>query len=154
MKKEIFIAIIIGLFFGLLITYGVYRTRLALTQNTTNLDQTEINPSPELLTDTSNITVFSPEDGLIQENKELTISGTSLPNSYVILFVNNEDYISTADDTGNFSFNVILENGSNVLKVHAIDENGTTTTVQRTVIVYQNSQTSTPSASPTARPNR
>lgn len=151
MKKEVLIAILIGLTFGLIITYGVYRMRLALTRDSTNVS-VETSPVPSPSTTATTISILHPEDGIIQAEKELTVTGTSTPDSYVVLFVNNEDYISTADQTGSFSFNVILNSGGNVLKVHAVSSDGTTTVLERTVIVQEltTSPSSTPSASPKA----
>lgn len=149
MKKEMFIAIFIGLTLGLIITYGVYRMRVAFLRGSDNVT-TSTTPDPSPTPDTTSLTIFSPEDGSIQTQKELTVSGTTLPNAYLVLFVNNEDYISTADQSGNFSFNVILEDGGNILKIHTIDGNGTTTTVQRTVIVQS---TATPAATASAKPS-
>lgn len=149
MKKEMFIAILIGLTLGLIITYGVYRMRLAFLRGSDNVTVSQA-PDPTPSTDATTLTIFSPEDGTIQTQKELTVSGTTVPDSYVILFVNNEDYISTADSTGNFSFNVILGDGGNILKIHTVDSNGTTTTVQRTVIVQT---TASPAATASAKPS-
>lgn len=148
MKKEIVIAILVGLIFGLIITYGIYRMRSALTRDSTTIT-VSASPIPSPSAQTATLTIFNPEDGIIQEQKELTVSGSAIPNSYVVLFVNNEDYISSADQTGNFSFNVILEDGGSILKIHSIDSSGTTTTLERTVIVQpKQAEPSTASAKP------
>lgn len=153
MKKEVLLAILIGFGLGLTITYGIYRLRTAFEDKPASIEQivnASPSPSPE---SRSVLSIHSPEDGSIQEEKSTTVAGTTIPNSVVVLFVNNQDYIQTTDASGNFSFEVALNDGSNVLITHVIDENGQTVTQERTVIVstlYSDDPTATPSAETTS----
>lgn len=136
MGKEVIAAIIVGLGLGLFITYGFYRVRTNLTETpVTDLSTPSAIPvesaSPTVLS------IHSPEDGFIQVEDSLTISGTTIPQSLVVVFVNEEDTITTADETGNFAVESPLEKGSNIISVHVIDENGETTVESRTVIVTE-----------------
>ena len=162
MKKEVVISVLIGLTLGLIITYGIYRMRTALTAPPESGD-IEATASPSPTPANNSLTVLSPLDGTIQTGTSLTVTGTAPPNSIVVLFVDEEDQITTADDSGNFSFIADLETGSNVLTVHTVDENGISTSVERVVIVNPGQlasptnaspaagTTATPSASPTNR---
>lgn len=136
MKKEILLAILIGLAFGLFITYGLYRVRKA-TQSAKTQPASTTAPaaSPSSDPDAALLTILNPEDNLVQEEDTTTVTGTTQPNAIVVLFVNQEEHISTADETGNFSFTVDLETGSSILTVHSIDENGKTTSATRTIVV-------------------
>lgn len=137
MKKEVIIAIVLGLLVGLIITYGIYRVRTTVShrKNETSIEKLAT-PAASLQEKTNaTITILSPEDGAILENKELQIAGSSTPDAHVILFVNNRDYISSADTTGAFSFEVTLEDGVNILTIHVVDQEGLTATTQRVVVV-------------------
>jgi len=136
MKKEVVIAILIGLSFGLIITYGLYRVRKAVT--TPNTSSTITAPTDATATPTpagAMLTILSPEDGHVQEENEVTVTGTATPDSIVVIFVNGEEFISSADASGSFSFTVALEEGSTILSVHAIDESGVGATQERVIIV-------------------
>ena len=136
MKKEVIVAILIGLSFGLIITYGLYRVRRAVTAPANNTTITT--PANDTATPTpagAMLTVLSPEDGRVQEEKEVTVTGTATPDSIVVLFVNGEEFISSSDSSGNFSFTVALEEGSTILSVHALDESGVGATEERVIVV-------------------
>lgn len=134
MKKEIIIAILVGLSMGLIITFGVYRVKSSITEApTTSLeDESEQN---EATTAPTILALHSPEDGTVQVEKELTVTGTTIPNSFIVLFVNDSDFISNTDESGNFSFQVELEDGANILRVHVLNEDGETTVEERLVVI-------------------
>lgn len=135
MRKEILIAIFVGLSMGLIITFGVYRVRTSLTDRpetdfvTTQTELSDATATPTVLA------LHSPEDGLIQTEQELTVTGTTIADSNIVLFVNNEDYISHSDESGNFSFRVTLSEGVNIIRVHVLDNAGTTSVEERLVVV-------------------
>ncbi len=134
MKKELLLAILIGLAVGLVIVFGFYRTRVMLTpkNQTTN---TEVSPTPEASSDLlSNLIVHSPLDESIQESENVTIAGTTNDNEFIVILVNDQDFVTTADDSGNFSISAKLEVGSNVIQVKSINEDGKVITKELTVI--------------------
>jgi hypothetical protein len=133
MKKEIIIAILLGLSLGLFITYGLYRTRNAADTNQTLTIEDTLNSSPEIEV-LSTLVLHSPEDESIVENPEVPIAGDTEPNNFVVIFVNEEEFITTADETGAFSISTELEAGSNVIIVYSIDEDGNQTIEERVVI--------------------
>jgi hypothetical protein len=135
MKKEILVAILIGLFFGLIVTYGIYRASQANTENQvadvleTNNQEQENNSNNAI----SNINIDTPEDESIVSDLRQTIAGTTLSNSFVIIYVNETPYITTADQAGAFSISADLSLGSNVIGVHTLNENGQETSTELTV---------------------
>lgn len=134
MKKEVLIAIMIGLSMGLIITYGVYRVKTAVVAPpVTDLEQAAT-PSAEAVVPTV-ISLSSPEDGLVLSENEVRVAGTTIPEAYVVIFTNNTDTITTADSSGNFSSTVSLEDGSNVIRVHVVNSQGETTIAERLVVV-------------------
>lgn len=137
MKKEVILAILIGLGMGLFITYGVYRVKSSITSpQITDLDEAT-EASPTTTATPALIAIHNPEHGRVQAESTTTVTGTTTENSYVVLFINNDDYISTSDETGNFSFEVELEDGVNYITVHVVKHDGTTATDERIVIVSE-----------------
>lgn len=135
MKKEVFLAIFIGLSFGLLITYGVYQARLSLNNPEPKPSlEAELSPTPEG-ENTGKLAIFSPDDESVQKDTSLSVTGSTLPNNYVVIFVNDDETITTADESGNFSVEVTLEDGSNIITAYTLDEDGNSTKEIRTVIV-------------------
>lgn len=155
MRKEVIIAIVIGLSLGLLITYGVY---------TASRDVASDSPlsSPSLKTADSTPTVEStelvistPVDESIQKEKAVTIAGTTIGESFVVILINGKENITTADADGNFSSKAELQPGSNLIQVVALTAEGKKLTQERTVILATDEpseQTSTPSASAKPKP--
>ncbi len=148
MKKEVGVAIFIGLVFGIIITIGLYRARMStISRNNQSL---ETSPSPEPSGQTSSLIIDSPEDESIQGTKSITVAGTTTPNAYVVVFINDQDFFTTADNTGHFSVAADLESGSNVVTVHSVDEDGQATIEERTVIYSTVSLEESPAASSAA----
>lgn len=134
MKKEVLVAILVGLSMGLIITFGVYRVRNSIAEApATNLVETT-EETQETVVPTM-LALHSPEDGIVQVEKELTVTGTTTPNSFVVLFINDTDFISDADESGNFSFKAELEDGANIIRVHVLDNEGSTIVEERLVVV-------------------
>jgi hypothetical protein len=135
MKKELLLAIVIGLTFGLIITYGIYRARMTLSQPPRTAQSS---PTPTASPDSensANLRIVSPNDESVQSDKAITVAGASLPGSHVVIFINDTEHLTTADTSGNFSIQGTLEAGSNIITIHALDENGKVTVQERTVIL-------------------
>lgn len=153
MKKEIIIAILLGLSLGLFITYGLYRSR-----NAGNNDQSQnignnltATPTTEIL---STLVLHSPEDESIVSEPTVTIAGDTEPSNFVVILVNEKETITTADESGAFSISAQLETGSNVIVVYSLDEDGKTTIEERVVVYTTKALTdSTPIATASASPS-
>lgn len=133
MRKEIIFAVLLGLILGLVITYGVYRARTSLQDGTNPAASPEATVSPDIAAQ-SNLVLSSPQDESVQETEEVTIAGTTDPDAFVVIVLNDNETITQADDSGNFSVEETLEEGANVILVFSVNEDGQTVTQERTVI--------------------
>jgi hypothetical protein len=142
MRKEILIAILVGLVLGLFITYGVYQAKSSLDTPEQPPVVTGTNEVPEKENEVAGkLTIISPKDETIQKEKNVLITGTTLADNYVIIFVNNAEIITNADDVGNFSVDAQLQDGSNIITVNSLDEDGNNSKRTLTVIVTQEALT-------------
>lgn len=164
MKKEIVLAICLGLLLGLIVTYGVYRARVSLDEPA--ISDSVFSSATPLPTTTeaahNSITLLSPEDESVQDTAEVKVIGTTDPNAQVVIFVNDVPHILTSDTSGNFSITDTLKAGPNRITVQTIDEDGNTAQIERVVTfstidfddqtVASTSAAASPSAKPTATP--
>lgn len=150
MKKEIFFAVLLGLSLGLIVTYGVYRATQADTQDqVSNIAQSTTGDQNSQSNETvSNLVINSPKDEALVDTKTIPVTGLTTSNSFVIVYVNETPYITTADQTGAFSISVDLAENSNFIGVYALNQDGDETTVELLVTYISQplvSQTATPS---------
>lgn len=139
MKKEIIIAIIVGIFLGLVITYGLYTSRTVAENNAqTQVNETLLDEGDQEI-NLNQLSIYEPTEGLVITEEKISISGASLANNFVVIFVGDKDIITQADESGNFSVEAELNSGANIITAIAIDENGQQSQVSRTVIVDDNS---------------
>jgi hypothetical protein len=137
MRKEILLAIFVGITLGLMITFGIY-------QNSENAKTGENNTTDQLINNQTSTTsaiiqdpelvINSPEEDLFTSNEELIVSGSATPNSFVVILVNDVESISNTDESGNFSLKVKLNLGGNLIEINSINEDGKQVSKQRTVI--------------------
>ena len=137
MRKELLLAVLIGIGFGLLITFAVYQSRQSLSdakdQQSQELVKSQLNGDNSEAQ--SQLAISSPEDEFLTDDPTLLVSGSTGANNFVVIFVNNEETITSADKSGNFSVEVELEEGGNFLVIESIDEDGYSCQVERSVIV-------------------
>lgn len=135
MKKEVLLAVLIGLTMGLLITYGIYRVQSAMNQPPvtdvleTATESAQTAPPPTV------IALHSPLQGAVQTSHEVIITGTTIPDSNIVIFINNDETITKSDKSGSFTHNATLEDGTNIIRVHVIDSDGNTAVQERVVVV-------------------
>jgi hypothetical protein len=135
MRKEIIISILIGLAFGLVITYGFYQAQVVSTEDVTKKEEIEVSQPSSPVASNGKLILLAPEDELVTQNKVVTVSGTTNPGSFIVIFVNNEPQTLIPNDEGKFTFDVELKTGPHIITVHALDDTGETVTESRTVIV-------------------
>lgn len=134
MKKEVVLAVILGIIFGLVITFGIYTANKALRnrqQNTTENTQDQPSSSASATQVTQ---IIAPEDGEIVSANTVRLTGTTFPNADVVIFVEDVDYVTTSDTTGNFSAELTLTGGSNVITTTVTSKDGKQETDQRVVV--------------------
>lgn len=137
MKKEVLLAIMIGLTMGLLITYGIYRVQSAINQPpvTDVLETATESAGTAETAPPTVIALHSPLQGAVQTDGEVIITGTTIPDSNIVIFINNDETITKSDKSGSFTHNATLESGTNIIRVHVIDAGGNSAVQERVVVV-------------------
>jgi hypothetical protein len=157
MRKEILLAIIVGILVGLGLTFGLYLLRQQLGDNSTvdTIEQSRQGdatlPTEENL---GTLIIQQPAVDMYTQEQELRIVGRAVPMSYIVALVGPEEFITTADDDGDFSLTVKLVAGGNRVSIVATSPDGSQETVVRSV-VYSDVDLDAPassSASPSATP--
>lgn len=138
MQKEMLLAVIIGLGFGLVITFGFYQAR----QTSRQVSQgTQITASPIPETPAPNpeeISVTSPQLNQVTTESSISVSGVTLPNNFVTIVVNDQPFFTTSDDSGNFATSVELSQTANIITIITTNSLGASTQIQRSVVYLDN----------------
>ena len=136
MRKEVMMAIVLGLFLGFLITGGIWwfsgnRSLPFVARQTPPLSPT---PTPPLATvspqptsvpkESIPLSIITPEDGEIFNQSEVELKGKTLPGAVVVLIYPEGENIVEADEEGEFVSQIELVGGANEIKVTAYDEEG------------------------------
>lgn len=72
-----------------------------------------------------NLTINSPEDNLLVFDQTLLISGKTSAKTPVIISTPNEDFALLSSDNGDFSKDITLKLGLNIITINAVSEDGT-----------------------------
>lgn len=139
MKKEISLAIILGILVALGITFFIYQKNKVSTPEeiiTVTSSPTPVATLPDK--QTAPIAITFPEHEAVFEDKAITITGTStFPNTPVVIFINQQDFFTQSDNNGNYSLATNLESGSNIIVATIVDDQGKDYSAQITAI-YSN----------------
>lgn len=136
-RKEVTLAIIMGLFLALVIAGGIYRAKTAIQ----NFDPTTLLPNNAKTTDKSDekspqtlfLELDTPDNSVTDKDK-LTLSGKTLPGTYIAITTEANDYLIVPSDTGIFSQEVTLIRGANLLTVTVFTSLGEKVTQSRSVV--------------------
>lgn len=71
-----------------------------------------------------NLTINSPEDNLLVFEPTLLISGKTSPKTPLVISTPSQDFALLSGDNGDFSKNVPLEVGLNIITINSINEDG------------------------------
>lgn len=132
MKKEVLLAIIIGITLGLIIMAGVKFNSLKsfITGNekqTTIADAVSpaptstITPTPE---SDLTISILSPENESIIETSSVELTGKTSPLSTVVIIAEEDEIILQSGAQGEFETSVDLIGGENIIEITAYDSKG------------------------------
>ncbi len=136
MKKEVILAIAIGFFIGLVLTFVFYRSQLNsqetgfLSPLPSNQGQNQ-NSSSEKLT----LTILSPIDQSISTEAQTSIIGKTNPLFWVVIMGEKGEKMIQADNQGNFQISLLLISGENEIVATALNDQGEKTS-QTLTIVY------------------
>lgn len=127
MKKEGIALSLIALLIGIIVAgVGFYLYR-SIQTNQKQKSKTQITlmptPSPtpkkELL-----LSVTTPKDENVTNNKIITVAGSTDPNALVIVSTKFNDIVVNPEKNGDFSTPVTIEEGVNELTINAVLPNG------------------------------
>ena len=68
--------------------------------------------------------VTNPEDGSEVTAETIQVSGNTIPDAVVSIWINEDIEVADVDEDGNFSITVTLEEGPNIIEVVASDTEG------------------------------
>jgi hypothetical protein len=150
MRKEIIVAIIIGLFLGLIVAFGIRTARNSLQNRQLPLTQT--NPTTDSSTTTTtlnhNVFITTPEPNAVVNTNSVTIIGTTSPSSLISIIGNVDQIAAAADKTGNFTATVELSPGVNTIAINSYNEAGQSADASFMVIYTTADLQATASATP------
>lgn len=145
MRKEVLWAAIIGITFGLIIAFGVYRINSSIKPDAVNTENT---PPPKKNNSEFKITLDKPENDDVVTQDTIGVSGITKPLSWITVSGEDSDYIVQADDQGIFLQDVDLISGVNQIKITAFDPEGNQS-IEKVLVVYSSSFQTAPAATPT-----
>ncbi|KKU25305.1 MAG: hypothetical protein UX37_C0027G0009 [Microgenomates group bacterium GW2011_GWA2_46_16] len=125
-KKEISLAIFIGLFIALLVTGGIMRAQRALK----SLDLPSIrdtllpNPTPKITNPTTLFLEITSPDNSVTKVASLTLTGKTLQGTYIAILGEKSEYLIIPNELGSFSQEVTLVKGANNIKITVYEQNG------------------------------
>lgn len=131
-KKEIIIAVILGLITGVLFSFTIWMIKKQpLRKNATTKTTVKKTPTPTLKEDKKPIflTINSPStESKITTEGKFVLKGETLKNTRVIISTEKEDFLITSDENGKFSQEIKLEKPINQIYLTAIDNENNTKT--------------------------
>lgn len=144
MKKELFLAIIIGVVLGFSITGFFWlkkegRLNSLLSRKTPQTEKSEEEPSPTpTLTTQENkkelfLEIAEPENEAVVNQEELTIKGKTVADGTVIIIWEEGEDILVANESGEFSTEITLAGGENEIEISAYDDEGNQVTKVLTI---------------------
>lgn len=125
-RKEVTIAIFIGLIFGLVVVGGIIRARQALKNVVSTSSRIIPKPTSSPAEHASDLFLeISTPDNQVFETDKITLSGKTNPAGYIVILGEKGEYITTPGETGNFSQEISLTKGANTIIITVYLENGT-----------------------------
>ena len=141
MRKEVVYALIAGAFMGIIIAFGVWRANSAFKPNG---NKTSENALPATPSSQFGITLAKPDNLSVITDNPVEISGITLPDSWVVVSLDENDYIFKSQKDGALSQEVNLSGGANQLQISALGPKGEVVS-NKLILVYSTEfSTSTP----------
>lgn len=133
MKQERVVLSFIMVLIGLLVAgtaFYFYQTTKVIPDksNTSNIISPTPTPKPTIF-----LSLSQPNNESVVSSKTLKISGKTEVGATVVIITDSDQLILEPSSQGDFSTTIIISNGQNLINIHAISQNGDTTSVQRTV---------------------
>lgn len=133
MRREIIWATIIGISFGLIIAFGVWRINFSL--NKSKQGGPQATPDSQNPVTEFKITLNTPGEDSVVNDTPISVSGITKPLTWMVFSGENGDYILQSDEKGVFAQDVDLTPGVNQIKITAFDPGGAQS-LQKVLVVY------------------
>ncbi len=126
MRKEVSIAIIIGIILGGVILYGIkIANDSTMSLGTPPPSPTSVTPSPTSSnsnTKNTRLSVNSHVSGQVIFEKEIILAGKSISNSPISIIWEDDEVIQKTNESGEFSQKITLISGENNIQVDVVDQ--------------------------------
>ncbi|MBI5044525.1 MAG: hypothetical protein HZC02_01235 [Candidatus Levybacteria bacterium] len=135
MKAERIILSLIAIFVGLLVAGGafyIYQMTKQIPDDQADTITIKSHPTPTPRS-ANFLSIESPKNESIVENKTITITGKTVPKSTIIVSTVSSDQVVKPSAAGNFSLTQVIDTGVNLVTVTAIFPDGNQQTQQRIV---------------------
>lgn len=137
MKKETVIAISLGVVFGLLVAVlMIFKTKENAMEKTKTVTSNHITPTVSLKNTTlQNLEITEPADGVMVNQKSITIKGKANKNSLFVVQSPIKDLVFK-NEKEQFSFDFPLALGENVIKISVYPESDQLRPQERQLRIY------------------
>lgn len=134
MKAERIVLSIIAILIGLFVAGTVFFVyQITQNKNTEKKEEISILPSPTPSTTTSLLSVSSPENESVTNQKIIEIKGKGPRNATIIIATENGHHALRTSDNGDFSEEITLDSGVNILQVTALTDDGQEASIVHTI---------------------
>ena len=126
-KKEISVAVIIGLVISVVIIGGMYRAKTALDAHLAASSpsvKSSSSPAGNTSQDGLPLKITSPKDNSVFKTSKIELAGTTKPGTYITILTETNEYIIVPSDLGNFSQEISLVKGANTIVVSTYTSQG------------------------------
>lgn len=134
MRKELLWATLIGITFGVVIAFGVWRINSSIEPSNTVVKS----PLPSASSSDFRVTLDKPTYGDVVVEETTNVSGITKPSALVMVSGEDEDYLIQSNESGVFNQDVDLIPGVNQIKITAFDPKGVQS-VETVLIVFSSS---------------
>lgn len=133
MTKEKIILAVVAILGGLLVaTAAFYLYQQTKVLPPSQQKTVSVNPSPSPKPQVL-LSLEEPKDESIADNRVVKISGKTDPNALIMILTDSDQQVLNPSQTGDFSTTITINNGANLIQVTAMEKNGDTNTIERTV---------------------
>jgi hypothetical protein len=123
MRKEVLFALVAGAVFGLVIAFGAIRANTAIKPATIEEELAQTKEEPETFSQDFGLILKTPQDNDVITTSDYNVSGLTGPGNLVAISTEDNDYILTSDQEGNFEQKIKLKGGINNILVSSMNEN-------------------------------
>ena len=115
MRKEVILAIILGVFIGGVIIFGISLANKSATNTTTTPSPSQISPEQKL--DVATLQLTYPEDNDVIFQDTVLLTGKTIANAWVAIIWPEGESIIQANQSGNWEQEIELIGGQNIIEI-------------------------------------